>query len=106
MRLPMPEDKQWAADRTTILQALGVLDPEGKPTKRLDVVKGAKVAKLTQEDWRNRAKWDAYQTAARDMIEKTSCDSAPWVLVEADNKEWARISVLRAVVRRLKKEFE
>jgi hypothetical protein len=51
VRLPMPEDKQWAADRATILQALGVLDPEGKPTARLDVVKAAKVAKLTQEDW-------------------------------------------------------
>lgn len=51
VRLPMPEDPQWAADRATILQALGVLDPDGKPTARLDVVKAAKVAKLTQEDW-------------------------------------------------------
>jgi hypothetical protein len=52
VRLPMPEDQQWAADRATILQALGVLDPEGKPTARLDVVKAARVAKLTPEDWR------------------------------------------------------
>lgn len=51
VRLPLPEDKQWAADRVTILQALGVLDPEGKPTARLEVVKAARVAKLTQEDW-------------------------------------------------------
>ena len=51
VRLPMPEDKQWAADRATILQALGVLDPNGKPTVRLDVVKAANVARLTQEDW-------------------------------------------------------
>ena len=51
VRLPMPEDKKWAADRATILQALGVLDPEGKPTARLDVVKAAQVARLTQEDW-------------------------------------------------------
>ncbi|UCF78394.1 MAG: cytochrome C [Candidatus Eiseniibacteriota bacterium] len=51
VRLPMPEDKQWAADRATILQALGVLDPEGNPTGRLDVVKAADVARLTQEDW-------------------------------------------------------
>jgi len=51
VRLPMPEDKQWAADRATILQGLGVLDPDGKPTARLDVVKAAKVAKLTQEEW-------------------------------------------------------
>ena len=51
VRLPMPDDKQWAADRATILQALGVLDPAGKPTARLDVVKAADVARLTQEDW-------------------------------------------------------
>ena len=51
VRLPMPEDKQWAADRKVILQALGVLDPEGKPTARLEVVKAANVARLTQEDW-------------------------------------------------------
>ena len=54
VRLPMPEDKQWAGDRATILQALGVLDPDGKPTPRLDVVKGARVAKLTQEDWQKQ----------------------------------------------------
>jgi len=51
VRLPMPEDKQWAEDRATILQGLGVLDPDGKPTARLDVVKAADVARLTQEDW-------------------------------------------------------
>lgn len=51
VRLPMPEDKNWAADRATILQALGVLDPEGKPTGRLDVVKAADVARLDQESW-------------------------------------------------------
>jgi mono/diheme cytochrome c family protein len=51
VRLPMPEDKQWADDRATILQGLGVLDPAGKPTARLEVVKAAKVARLTQEEW-------------------------------------------------------
>ena len=51
VRLPLPEDKQWAADRATILQALGVLDPQGQPTKLVDVVKAADLARLTQEDW-------------------------------------------------------
>jgi hydroxylamine dehydrogenase len=51
VRLPLPEDKQWAADRTMILQALGVLDPKGNPTPRFEVVKQADVARLTQEDW-------------------------------------------------------
>ena len=57
VRLPLPEDEQWKADQTTILQALGVLDPEGNPTDRLDVVKAADVARLTQEDFdRERTK--------------------------------------------------
>ncbi len=57
VRLPLPEDKQWAADRATILEALGVLDPDGKPTALVDTVKAADVARLTQEDWqRERAK--------------------------------------------------
>jgi hypothetical protein len=51
VRLPLPEDEQWKADQATILQALGVLDPEGNPTGRLDVVKAADVARLTQEDF-------------------------------------------------------
>jgi len=51
VRLPMPEDKQWAADRATILQALGVLDPSGKPTDLLKTVQAADLARLTQEDW-------------------------------------------------------
>jgi hypothetical protein len=49
VRLPLPEDAQWKADQTTILQGLGVLDPAGNPTARLDVVKAADVARLTQE---------------------------------------------------------
>jgi len=53
VRLPLPKDKQWAEDQTTILKALGVLDPEGKPTARLDIVKAADMARLTEEDWKN-----------------------------------------------------
>ncbi|MCP4107050.1 MAG: cytochrome C [Desulfobacteraceae bacterium] len=51
VRLPLPEDPEWKADQITILQALGVLDLAGKPTARLDVVKAADVARLTQESW-------------------------------------------------------
>jgi polyphosphate:AMP phosphotransferase len=58
--------------------------------------------KLTEEDWRNRAKSEAYETAACDMIAKTSTADAPWTLVEANSKEWARLKVLKTVVKRLK----
>jgi hypothetical protein len=64
VRLPMPEDKQWAADRATILQGLGVLDPSGKPTARLEVVKAAQVARLTQEEF------DAERTKILDTCAK------------------------------------
>jgi hydroxylamine dehydrogenase len=51
VRLPMPEDKKWAEARATILKALGVLDPDGKPTTRFDVVKEIDLARLTEESW-------------------------------------------------------
>ena len=51
VRLPMPDDTQWAADRAVILKALGLLDPAGKPTGRLNVAKTADLARLTQDEW-------------------------------------------------------
>lgn len=51
VRLPLPEDKQWASDRAIILKALGALDPDGKPTPLVQTIKAADVARLTQEDW-------------------------------------------------------
>lgn len=51
LRLPMPEDIVWAEDRKTIFQAVGVLDPAGNPTSRLDEVKKIDLLRTTQEDW-------------------------------------------------------
>jgi polyphosphate:AMP phosphotransferase len=59
--------------------------------------------KLTEEDWRNREKWDAYVAAACDMVERTSTHDAPWVLVEANDKNYARVKVLRTVAQALGK---
>lgn len=53
--------------------------------------------KITDEDWRNRAKWDDYETAVCDMVDRTSTATAPWTLVEADNKYHARIKVLKTL---------
>jgi polyphosphate:AMP phosphotransferase len=55
--------------------------------------------KITQEDWRNRKKWDAYETAVCDMVDRTSTATAPWTLVEANNKYHARIKVLKTLCR-------
>jgi len=62
---------------------------------------GYKKYKITPEDWRNRAKWNHYQRAACDMIDHTSTALAPWVLVEAENKYYARIKVLKDLCRRI-----
>jgi polyphosphate:AMP phosphotransferase len=61
--------------------------------------------KITEEDWRNRSKWNAYEAAACDMIEKTSAETALWTLVEAEDKNWARVKVLRTVCDRLEEEL-
>lgn len=61
--------------------------------------------KITEEDWRNRAKWEAYEAAACDMIERTSTEYAPWVLVEANDKRWARVKVVETVRDRLGDEL-
>lgn len=61
--------------------------------------------KITPEDWRNRAKWSAYQAAAVEMIERTSTPRAPWTLVEAEDKSWARVKTLETVADRLEEEL-
>jgi len=62
--------------------------------------------KLTDEDWRNRERWDAYERAVNDMIERTSTRVAPWTLVEANDKGLARIKVLQTVCDRLERRLE
>jgi polyphosphate kinase 2 (PPK2 family) len=64
-----------------------------------------KAWKLTDEDWRNREKWDLYETAVEEMLLKTSTLNAPWTIVEGTDKLWARVKVLRAVVDRLCQEL-
>lgn len=61
--------------------------------------------KITEEDWRNRDKWDEYQLAICDMIERTSTGTAPWTLVEANDKNFARIKVLRTLCQRIEAEL-
>jgi polyphosphate:AMP phosphotransferase len=62
---------------------------------------GFKRFKITAEDWRNRKKWDAYERAACDMVERTSTEIAPWTLVPANDKHVARIMTLETVCDRI-----
>jgi polyphosphate:AMP phosphotransferase len=54
--------------------------------------------KITPEDWRNREKWDAYELAVDEMLQRTNTAWAPWVIVESNDKYYARIKVLREVI--------
>jgi len=66
----------------------------------------AKQWKITDEDWRNRDKWDQYELAIDEMIKKTSTEYAPWTIVEANDKPYARLKVLRTVCDRLEEAIE
>jgi polyphosphate:AMP phosphotransferase len=57
--------------------------------------------KLTDEDWRNRERWDDYEWAVNDIVEHTSTHSAPWVLVEGNDKRFSRIKVISTFCDRL-----
>ncbi|WNY24852.1 phosphate--AMP phosphotransferase [Methanolapillus millepedarum] len=59
--------------------------------------------KLTEEDWRNREKWDEYYDAVNQMIEETDTQDAPWVIVESDDKYYARIKILKNIIKHIEK---
>jgi polyphosphate kinase 2 (PPK2 family) len=62
--------------------------------------------KITEDDWRNREKWDHYVDAVEDMVDRTSTGLAPWTLVEANDKRFARVKVLRTINDALERAFE
>ena len=72
-------------------------DRENTPEKRY---------KITDEDWRNREKWPAYETAVDEMLQRTSTEYAPWVVVEGNDKKYARLKVLRTVRKALEARLD
>ena len=62
--------------------------------------------KITEDDWRNREKWGVYRDAVGDMVDRTSSEMAPWTLVEANDKRWARVKVLRTINDALEAAFK
>ena len=65
-----------------------------------------KAWKLTDEDWRNREKWDLYAEAINDMLLKTSTLTAPWTIVEGNCKWYARVKALRTLVQVLSHDLD
>jgi len=62
---------------------------------------GYKRFKITDEDWRNREKWNDYERAVCDMVDRTSTEIAPWTLVEANDKNFARVKILKTLCQRI-----
>lgn len=62
--------------------------------------------KITDEDWRNRAKWDKYLTAADEMFEKTDRPYAPWRIIPANSKWYARVAVIQQMVQAIENDLK
>ena len=62
--------------------------------------------KLTEEDWRNREKWDDYESAVNDLVEHTSTRVAPWNLIEGNDKRYARVKVIKTVCDRMEEAMK
>jgi AMP-polyphosphate phosphotransferase len=62
--------------------------------------------KISEEDWRNRRHWNEHNQAAEDMFEKTSTDLAPWTVLPANYKWYARVKMVEAVAKRVSKALE
>ncbi len=66
----------------------------------------AKQWKITEEDWRNREKWDLYEGAVNEMLQKTNTSYAPWHILESNDKRYARLKALRIVIEALEKALD
>ena len=94
-------EKGLYAEGALIIKFLIVIDKD-EQLRRFEERKNDvnKVYKLTDEDWRNRDKWNLYVEAMDEMLEKTNKEYAPWVIVEGNDKKYARLKVLREFIKR------
>jgi len=99
--------EEQLVEHGVVLVKLWLQIDQGEQLRRFDERKqhGHKRWKITEDDWRNREKWSHYEQAVTDMIDRTSTEVAPWTLVEANDKHFARIKVLRTICERLEKEL-
>lgn len=100
--------EQQMADHGTLVVKFWLSIDKNEQLRRFQAreASGFKRFKLTDEDWRNRDKWDDYAQAVNDMVERTSTSYAPWTLVEANSKYHARIKVLKTVCKCLEDAIE
>ena len=95
-------EEQLVANNTVLVKFWLAISQEEQLSRFKEREKiGFKRFKITEEDWRNREKWGEYEQAVCDMVDRTSTEIAPWTLVEANDKYFARIKVLKTLCQRI-----
>lgn len=104
----MNEMEKQLADHGAIVMKFWLHIDKDEQKKRFEARANTpgKEWKITDEDWRNREKWPQYEQAVDDMIMKTSTSYAPWVIVEGNNKYYARVKILEAVATAIKERIK
>jgi polyphosphate kinase 2 (PPK2 family) len=96
-----------AAEGTVVIKLWLHISPKAQLERfRKRETIGYKKWKITGEDWRNRKKRPRYEEAAAEMLERTSTSFAPWTIVPANDKYYARVTVLETVVRAVEKALK
>jgi len=101
------EFERQLVDFGMILAKFWIHISQDEQLRRFEARQGTayKAWKLTDEDWRNREKWDRYEEAVEDMLLRTSTLTAPWTIVEGNDKWFARVKTLRTLVELLSQEL-
>ncbi len=100
-------EKEWTEANIVVLKFWLQIDKDEQARRfRERENNPEKLWKITEEDWRNRAKWGEYEDAVNEMLGRTNTDYAPWVIVEANSKYYARLKVLKATIDALEKKLK
>ncbi|XOQ52615.1 MAG: Polyphosphate:AMP phosphotransferase [Succiniclasticum sp.] len=100
-------ERQWSEANTVIAKFWLQIDQDEQARRFKDREDNPeKVWKITDEDWRNRAKWPQYEDAVNEMLGRTNTPWAPWIVVEAEDKLYARLKVLKTVVDMLEAKLQ
>ncbi|UWP59679.1 phosphate--AMP phosphotransferase [Ruminococcus gauvreauii] len=100
-------EASWAHDGAIVLKFWMQIDKDEQERRFKERMEDpSKQWKITDEDWRNREKWDLYEQAVDEMLIHTSTTYAPWIIVEGNCKYYARIKVLRTVIDAILKRLE
>lgn len=99
-------EQQWAEHGFAIAKFWLQIDKDEQLRRFTDRQNDSmKQWKITDEDWRNREKWDAYEAAVNEMLVRTDTSYAPWTVVEGNNKYYARLKVLKTIVNLFEKKL-